>query len=208
MRRGFFDLENRHNQLEALGGPLPKLNQIVDWESVRPVLGRIPQGERKSNAGRKPYYLIMMLKVQVLQHLYNQADEKTEYQLRDRRSFCRFLGLTPVGRVPDARTIWLFREALKENNRVDEVCARPYVQINTAGYLPRQGQIVDASMVSAQRRRTAGKTVPRSIKRSPRAGKTNRPCAEKTTTVPAEKRNMARPATVTRITSALTASTC
>jgi IS5 family transposase len=48
----------------------------------------------------------------VLQALYGLADEQTEFQIRDRLSFMRFLGLDLHGRVPDARTIWLFRELL------------------------------------------------------------------------------------------------
>ena len=68
------------------------------------------QKTRKSKAGRKPYDVVLMFKVLVLQHFYNLADEQTEYQIRDRYSFCRFLGLTPEGNVPDARTIWLFRK--------------------------------------------------------------------------------------------------
>ena len=97
----------------------------------------------------------LIFKVLVLQHLYNLADEQTEYQIRDRYSFCRFLGLTPEGRVPDARTIWVFREALKEHELVDELFAELNAQINAAGFIPRQGQIVDASMVSAPRQRNS-----------------------------------------------------
>jgi transposase, IS5 family len=48
--------------------------------------------------------------VPVLQALYGLADEQTDVQIRDRLSFTRFLGLDLHGRVPDARTLWLFRE--------------------------------------------------------------------------------------------------
>lgn len=153
MQPGFFDLEERHEQLESLGDPLPKLNRIVDWEGFRPVLQKVREKERKSNAGRKPYDVVLMFKVLVLQHLYNLADEQTEYQIRDRYSFCRFLGLMPEGRVPDARTIWVYREALKALGLVDELFEQLNAQIHAAGYLPCQGQIVDASMVSAPRQR-------------------------------------------------------
>ena len=49
----------------------------------------------------------------MLQQLYNLSDEQAEYQIRDRYTFGRFLGLHPEDRVPDARTIWRFREGLK-----------------------------------------------------------------------------------------------
>lgn len=153
MQPGFFDLDNRLQQLEALGDPLPKLSQVVDWESFRPVLLKIRQKPRKNRSGRKPYDVVLMFKVLVLQHLYNLADDQTEYQIRDRYSFSRFLGISPEGKVPDAKTIWLFREALKEYDLVDELFAELNAQIKLAGYIPRQGQIVDASMVAAPRQR-------------------------------------------------------
>ncbi len=155
MQPSFFDLDNRLEQLEALGDPLPKLSRIVDWEVFRPVLMKIRQKPAKGPGGRPPYDVVLMFKVLVLQHLYNLADEQTEYQIRDRYSFCRFLDLTPEGKVPDARTIWVFREALKEHDLVDELFARLNGQIMEAGYIPRQGQIVDASMVAAPRQRNS-----------------------------------------------------
>lgn len=153
MQPGFFDLDERHQQLEKLGDPLPKLAKVVDWEGFRPVLEKVHQKERKSNAGRKPFDVVLMFKVLVLQHFYNLADDQTEYQIRDRYSFCRFLGLTPEGRVPDAKTIWLFRERLKTLELVEELFAELMMQIEAAGYIPRRGQIVDASMVTAPRQR-------------------------------------------------------
>ncbi len=155
MQPGFFDLDNRHQQLEALGDPLPKLNQIVDWDAFRSTLERIRQKARKNNSGRKPYDVVLMFKVLVLQHLYNLADEQTEYQIRDRYSFCHFLGISPEGKASDARTIWVFREALKEHELVDELFGQLNGQITAAEYIPRQGQIVDASMVSAPRQRNS-----------------------------------------------------
>jgi IS5 family transposase len=54
----------------------------------------------------------MMFKILVLQKLYNMADGKTEYQIKDRLSFQRFPGLQLCGSVPEAKTIWHFREEL------------------------------------------------------------------------------------------------
>src|SRR5262249_16487695 len=68
--------------------------------------------ERKSNAGRKPYDTILKFKIMVLQSLHNLSDDRTEYLIRDRISFMRFLDLELEDPVPDATTIWLFREAL------------------------------------------------------------------------------------------------
>ena len=53
-----------------------------------------------------------MFKILVLQTLYTLSDDQAEFQIRDRLSFMRFLGLGISDRVPDAKTVWLFRELL------------------------------------------------------------------------------------------------
>ena len=47
-------------------------------------------------------------------------DDQVEHQIRDRLSFMRFLGLGLEGRVPDAKTVWLYREQLTQGNGVIE----------------------------------------------------------------------------------------
>ena len=53
-----------------------------------------------------------MFRMLVLQALNNLSDEQVEYQVRDRLSFSRFLGLAIEDSIPDATTLWLFREKL------------------------------------------------------------------------------------------------
>ena len=96
-----------------------------------------------------------MFKILFLQSFYGLGDDQTEYQIRDRYSFCRFLGLSPEGKVPDAKTIWLFREALKEEDLIDQLFAELDNQIWAAGYRSRKGQIVDASLIAAPRQRNS-----------------------------------------------------
>ena len=112
---GFFDLDKRLEAISAKGDPLEALNSIVAFESFRADIEAVVRPsaeERKSNAGRRPFDAVMMFKILVLQTLYNLADERVEYQIRDRLSFMRFLGLGLEDTVPDAMTVWLFREAL------------------------------------------------------------------------------------------------
>ena len=66
----------------------------------------------------------MMFEILVVQALYGLADERTEFQIGDRLSFIRFLGLDLHGRVPDARTIRLFREHLTKAGAVERLFAR------------------------------------------------------------------------------------
>lgn len=152
---GFFDLSTRYMKLDELGDPLPKIEAVVDWERFRPTLERVREKPRKSNAGRPPFDAVLMFKVLVLQSFYNLSDEQVEFQVRDRYSFCRFLGLTPEGRVPDAKTVWLFREELKRHDLIDRLFAALNMQIESSGYIARKGQIVDASIVEAPRQRNS-----------------------------------------------------
>ena len=152
---GFFDLSDRYAKLDSLGDPLPKIGAVVDWRRFLPVLAKIRQKDRKSPAGRPPFDAILMFKVLVLQSFYNLSDDQAEFQIRDRYSFQRFLGLAPEGRVPDSKTIWLFRETLKEHELMDKLFDALDKQINAAGYVPRKGQIIDATIVEAPRQRNS-----------------------------------------------------
>jgi DNA-binding MarR family transcriptional regulator len=112
---GFFDVERRLEAISAKGDPLETIKKIVPWEDFRTDIEAVTETkpeERKSNAGRKPYDAILKFKILVLQSLHNLSDEQTEYLIRDRMSFMRFLDLGLEDPVPDATTIWLFREAL------------------------------------------------------------------------------------------------
>lgn len=150
---GFFDLEDRHALLQRLGDPLPKLNEVVDWETFRPLLKKLRKKKDRRKGGRPAFDEVLMLKVLVLQQLYNLSDDQVEFQIRDRYSFCRFLKLSPEGRVPDAKTVWLYRERIKRAGLMERLFDGLLEQIGAAGYVARRGQIVDATMVQAPRQR-------------------------------------------------------
>lgn len=118
----FFDLSDRYASLDAKKDPLVEIDAVVPWEEFRPSLERIwrkPDAERKSRAGRKPMDAVLIFKKLVLSALYNLSDDQIEYQVRDRLSFMRFLGLGLADRVPDAKTVWLYREALAQAGMVE-----------------------------------------------------------------------------------------
>jgi len=143
----FFDHENRLHSISKLGDPLERLVAAIPWEIFRPLLEPVHERERKSNAGRKPFDVVLMFKIPILQTLYNLADEQVEYQIRDRLSFARFLGLGIEDAVPDATTVWRFRERLKELGLIDTLFGCFGDFLAAAGYQAREGQIVDASIV-------------------------------------------------------------
>jgi len=152
-QRGFFDVQERLEGVSRLGDPLERLGAEIPWESFRRVLRKVRDRERKSSAGRRPFDGVMMFKALVLQSLYNLSDEQVEYQVRDRLSFMRFLGLGIEDPVPDATTLWRFREALVELGLMERLFARFAACLEERGYEARKGQIVDASVVEVPRQR-------------------------------------------------------
>jgi IS5 family transposase len=155
MNTGLFDWQTRFEQLSNSGDPLVKLNEIVDWEQFRKSLEVIRDIERKSPAGRKPFDVILMFKIMILQSLYNLSDDQVEFQIRDRLSFMRFLGLSLSDTVPDAKTIWLFREQLTGVNLVKKLFKQFDEFLNKNGFSAKKGQIVDASIIAAPKQRNS-----------------------------------------------------
>lgn len=147
---------DRLARLSQLGDCLERL-KIINWESFRPELQAATSKERKSKAGRPPYDVVMLFKVLVLQRLYNLSDDQTEYQINDRISFMRFLGLTLNDRVPDAKTIWLFRDTLTKAGAIEKLFACFGEQLETQGLITHKGTIVDATFVDAPKQRNTRK---------------------------------------------------
>ncbi len=148
-----FALEFHLRNLDKCADPLVRLDAMIDWELFRPTLATIRERERKSNAGRPPFDVVLMFKILVVQSLYNLADDALEFQLRDRLSFLRFVGLNIGETVPDSRTIRLFREQLTEAQLVETLFERFNDHLAQCGFLARKGQIIDASIVAAPRQR-------------------------------------------------------
>ena len=167
---GFYDLDKRLEAISAKGDPLELIKATVRWESFRAEIEAVTRAkpeERKSTAGRKPYDAILMFKILVLQTLHNLADEQLEYLIRDRYSFMRFLDLGLEDPVPDATTVWLFREALAKAGLVAKLFVLFNQHLEAKGYIARGGQIVDATIVSAPMQRNS-----RSENEAIKAGKT------------------------------------
>jgi transposase, IS5 family len=147
MQLGFLDIDTRHAKLSEYGDPLERLNQVIKWEIFRPVLAKIDAKKRKSNAGRKPTDRILMFKLLILQRMNNLADERLEFQVADRLSFMRFLGLDLGANVPDARTVWAFREELKEHDLADALFTTFNQALMREGIELKSGQIIDATFI-------------------------------------------------------------
>lgn len=155
---GFFDVEERLRRLSDLGDQLEAFATAVNFEMFRPALDAALAYADGAKGGRPPLDPVMMFKVLVIQAAHTLSDERAEYLINDRLSFMRFLGLGLGDRVPDARTIWLFRERLTRaviegRPAIEVLFARFDATLRAAGYIAMAGQIVDATLVAAPRQR-------------------------------------------------------
>ena len=169
---GFFDVDERLRQLSAKGDSLERLNAVIDFEQFRKDVERAVPRLDRSKGGRPPFDHVLMFKALVLQACHNLSDERTEYLIRDRLSFMRFLGLGLADTVPDANTIWTFREALTRAR----IAGRPAIEVlferfdaalATAGFLAMSGQIICSEpQSSAAEIAIIGRPRPKSLQRA------------------------------------------
>jgi IS5 family transposase len=150
---GFFDVDERLKRLSGLGDHLEAFSAAVDFEMFRADLIAALGYSDGSQGGRPPFDPVMMFKVLVIQAMDNLSDERAEFLINDRMSFMRFLGLGLADRVPDARTIWLFREKLTKAGAIEPLFARFDTALRASGYIAMSGQIVDATLVPSPKQR-------------------------------------------------------
>ena len=150
---GLFDVEENTTKLTSLGNPLEKLMKVVDFEMFRETLETGLHKEKFSNVGAKPYDYVLMFKILVLQRVYQMSDEQTEYQIVDRTSFRNFLGLASGDKVPDARTIWAFRQQLTDKNLYEKLFNDFDKFLRNKNLIMNQGVIIDGSFIEVPRQR-------------------------------------------------------
>ena len=151
---GLFDKEATTSKLSKLGNPLEKLHKVIDFEMFRPILeSHMLNLDKKTNAGNKPYDVVLMFKIILLKRFYNLSDDQAEYQINDRLSFRDFLGLSSGDRVPDARTIWVFQEKLIRQKLEEKLFDCFHTCLDEQGLFVNEGKIIDASFVEVPRQR-------------------------------------------------------
>lgn len=115
----------------------------------RPAITKVFKKEAKGAGGWLPHDCLMRFKVLSIQRIYNLRDDQTEYQMNDRMSFIRFLGLGLGDRIPDVKTIWLFRDTLIKSNIIRELFALFNQQLEVAHLITHTGTIVDETFIEA-----------------------------------------------------------
>lgn len=150
---GLFDEERRMLELSVVRDPLEALRGRIDWEGFRPLLEEVLRKEAKGVGGARPYDYVLMFKVLILQRYNNISDDRMEFAIMDRLSFMRFLGLSLSDKVPDAKTIWLFRERLIKADAIGRLFDQFGEALEGAGLIASEGTIVDASFVEVPKQR-------------------------------------------------------
>lgn len=152
---GLFDDHYLLEKLTKLGDPLQKLNEYIDWNIFGVPLEKafVNELRDKSKGGRPPFDKLVMFKALIIQSLYNLSDDQLEYQIVDRASFKRFLGLKKSDKVPDSKTFWHFREQLIEREVILDLFKTFNEILDNAGVFANEGKMVDASFVEAPRQR-------------------------------------------------------
>lgn len=134
-----------------------KLRDLIDWESFRPLMEELTGYATRdwSRGGKPPFDPVFMLKVLVLQKYHGLSDDATEEQIFDRTSFKNFLGLRIGDELPDAKTIWDFKQRIEVDSREgSRKLFEAFGQtLENQGLVAREGSIIDASFVDAPRQR-------------------------------------------------------
>ena len=157
---GFFDHSKRYTGLDAKNEPLAKIDEVVPWEDFRGCLDAVwrrSDKARKSRAGRKPWGRGGDVQDDHSERALQSVDDQVEHQIRDRLSFMRFLGLGLEDRVPDAKTVWLYREQLTQAGVIETLFETFDGHLKDQGYLAMGGQIIDASIVAVPKQRNSRK---------------------------------------------------
>ena len=153
-KKGLFDEQFTIDRLSGIGNPLEKISNVIDFEAFRSTIeAKLLNTNKKNNAGAKPYDVVMMFKIMILQRYYGLGDTQVEYQIIDRLSFKKFLGLESGDKVPDEKTVWAFRENLT-NSGVVELLFNQFMQfLEEKNLIFNEGKLIDASFTIAPRQR-------------------------------------------------------
>lgn len=147
LKPSLFAALERQEKLDEIGDPLARLSRHVDFAAIAAVVDEAIVRSDRSLGGRPPWPTELMIRLLILQQMFNLSDDQLEYQVLDRMSFQRFLRLKESGRIPDAKTMWAFRARLIQSglgqNLFDEVGR----QLEENGLMARKGQIVDATLI-------------------------------------------------------------
>lgn len=125
---------------------LEQINRIIPWgEWIALIQPSYYKGER----GNKPYDLELMLRIYMLQNLYDLSDEGTVAEVIDSRAFSDFCGVDSSNQVPNGDTLGRFRNLLIRNGLQEQLFKQVVVMLMERGLILKKGTIVDSTIISA-----------------------------------------------------------
>ena len=143
-------------RLSSIGNPLEQLSSLIDFEQFRPTLEAVLIKEDcKTPAGRRQFDSVLIFKILILKRYYGLSDTGIEYQIADRTSFRKFLGISTVDEIPVDKTIWNYQETLTKAGTFDKLFDAFNETLSSKGLFFNEGQIIDASFVEAPRQRNS-----------------------------------------------------
>ncbi len=133
-------------RLNAIHDPLAYMKDAIDWSMFPPLLKDMYRNDT-DRGGRPNVPIITMVKILFLQSAYNLVDEQAEKEIRDRISFMNFLDYPD--QLPDARTIWYFRERLSKTGRDRVIWNELQRHIELKGIRVKKGSAQDATFITS-----------------------------------------------------------
>lgn len=142
----FSILQEYNEKVQPRGDKLKSLAKLVNWDAFLRFEDDLYKN-RTERGGRPNISIIIMIKLLILQQMYGLSDPQLELQVADRISFRVFLGTTEV--IPDYTTVWLFRERLIKNGKLDAIWEEFTNQLKAKGYEVKKGVIQDATFITS-----------------------------------------------------------
>ena len=125
---------------------LDKIESIIPWDTF---VGIIEPCYYKGERGNKPYPLELMLRIYMLQNLYDLADMKVMYEILDSRAFTEFCCINSPDEVPDGDTIGRFRNLLNKYGLQQTIFETVVDLLLQRGLILKKGTIVDSTFIEA-----------------------------------------------------------
>ena len=141
-----YGLREKYEQLKKFGDRLSDMKGIIDWDRIKPLLSDLYKNDTEKG-GRPNFDPLFMMKIMFLQSLYGLVDEAMEIELYTNIRFMNFLDYPES--VPDARTIWLFRERIANSHRDKEIWKSIWNEFNEKGITVKKGTIQDATFIES-----------------------------------------------------------
>lgn len=125
---------------------LNQIERIIPWKEW---LAIIQPCYYKGERGNKPYPLEVMLRLYLLQNLYDLSDEATVTEAIDSRAFSEFCGVDSSNQVPDGDTLGRFRNLLVKNGLQEKLFAQVVQLLMARGLILKKGTIVDSTLIES-----------------------------------------------------------